>query len=174
MTEQETKLRRRIRICTWLLIVGTVVSGVTAIPLQGELDVFARVLRAQELSPDQAGSGFVKWILIVREGVHTTYAKYPFFGYGTDWLAFAHIVIAIAFAGSLRHPVRNCWLFTFGMTACALVVPWAFLFGEFRGIPMGWRLIDCLFGVFGFIPCWLCHRWLRELERIHAASLRFD
>lgn len=174
MTERETKLRRRIQSCTWFLIVGLVVSGATAIPLQTELDVLARLSHAQDLSPDQASSGFVKWILMVREGLYATNAKYPFLSYGTDWLAFAHIIIAIAFIGTLRHPVRNCWLFQFGMSACVLVFPWALLFGELRGIPIYWRLIDCLFGVVGFIPCWLCYRWARELEQVHAASLRFD
>ena len=27
--------------------------------------------------------------------------------YGTDWLAFAHITIAVAFLGPLKDPVRN-------------------------------------------------------------------
>ncbi len=37
-------------------------------------------------------------------------------------------------------------------------------FGGLRGIPVWWRLIDCSFGVFGFVPLWLCRRWSRELE----------
>jgi hypothetical protein len=60
--------------------------------------------------------------------------------------------------------VRNRWLYQFGMLACVLVVPWALVFGHLRGIPLWWRLIDCSFGVVGFIPPWLCHRWTRELE----------
>jgi len=35
---------------------------------------------------------------------------YPFIAYGTDWLAFAHFVIAIAFIGPWRDPVRNVWV----------------------------------------------------------------
>ncbi|SCF41963.1 hypothetical protein [Micromonospora mirobrigensis] len=30
--------------------------------------------------------------------------------YGTDWLAFAHLVLAVAFWGPLRDPVRNVWV----------------------------------------------------------------
>lgn len=76
------------------------------------------------------------------------------------------------FVGALRHPVRNAWLYTFGMIASVLIVPWALITGEVRGIPLSWRLIDCAFGVAGFIPCWLCHRWTRELER--SVSVRLD
>jgi hypothetical protein len=156
------------------MIIGLVLGGITALPLQTELDLLARWLGAENLAPEQAASGFVKWILIVRDGLHATYAKYPFIAYGTDWLAFAHIVIAMAFIGALRHPTRNAWLFTFGMIASVLIIPWALITGEVRGIPVYWRLIDCSFGVGGFIPCWLCHRWTRELERMRTASPRFD
>jgi hypothetical protein len=156
------------------MIIGLVFSGITALPLQTELDLLARWLGAENLAPEQAASGFVKWILIVRDALRVTYATYPFMGYGTDWLAFAHFVIAIAFFGALRHPVRSVWLFMWGMIASVLVIPWALIAGEVRDIPVYWRLIDCSFGLAGFIPCWLCHRWTRELERIRAVSMRFD
>ena len=174
MIQREAQLRRRIQAATWIMILGLVFGGATALPLQTELDVVARFFHAENLSPEQASSNFVKWILIVREALHATYAKYPFMGYGTDWLAFAHFVIAIGFLGALRHPIRNIWLFTWGMIASVLIVPWAFITGEVREIPVYWRLIDCSFGVGGFIPCWLCHRWARELEQIRAASMRLD
>lgn len=73
-------------------------------------------------------------------------------------MAFGHFVIAIVFIGAWRDPVRNIWLFEFGLIACALVIPYALIFGAVRGIPMWWRLIDCSFGVFGAMPLWLCHR----------------
>lgn len=174
MNHREFALRKRIIACTWLIIIGLVISGVTAIPLQSELDSVARWLGAENLLPSQAANGFTKWILVVRDALHVTYAKYPFVGYGTDWLAFAHIVIAIAFVGALRHPLRNAWLFQFGMIACVLVLPWALLFGELRGVPIYWRLIDCSFGVIGFVPNWLGHRAVRELEQMHVAALRTD
>ena len=174
MTERAIILRRRIRFFTWVMIIGLAVGGLTALPLQTELDLVARWLGAGSLSPDQATSGFVKWILIVRDALRATNAQYPFIAYGTDWLAFAHIVIAIAFVGALRHPVRNTWLFTFGMMASVLIVPWALITGEVRGIPIYWRLIDCSFAVGGFIPCWLCNKWTRELEKIFAENHRLD
>jgi hypothetical protein len=174
VTQREFKLRRRIQLWTWVMIIGLVFSGLTALPLQTELDLMARWLGAGNLTPEQATSGFVKWILIARDALRVTNDKYPFLAYGTDWLAFAHIVIAVAFVGALRHPMRNAWLFTFGMMASVLIIPWALITGGVRGIPMAWRLIDCSFAVAGFIPCWLCHTWARELEKLHAASLRFD
>jgi hypothetical protein len=101
--------------------------------------------------------------------VHTaldqTQAHYPFLFYGTDWLAFGHFAIAIAFIGAVCEPVRNRWLFDFGLITCALVIPYALVFGGLRGIPLWWRLIDCSFGIFGFIPLSFCRKWACELER---------
>jgi len=42
------KLRRRIRFLTWLFIVGLVLSGATAIPLERELDWLVRGLGAEQ------------------------------------------------------------------------------------------------------------------------------
>ena len=150
---------------TWVVIVGLVFSGVTAIPLETELNVLARMPGVEQLTPDQASSGLSHWILKVRQGLQETNARHPFMAYGTDWLAFGHIVIAISFIGVLRDPVRNQWLFQFGLIACLLVIPWALIFGGLRGIPFYWRLIDCSFGVFGAIPLWLARRWTKELEQ---------
>jgi len=115
-------------------------------------------------------SGSSHWIGQVETALNQTAAQYPFLFYGTDWLAFGHFVIAIAFIGALRDPVRNCWLFTFGMVACALIVPYALVFGGLRGIPMWWRLVDCSFGVFGFVPVWLCKKWAEELGALNQAN----
>ena len=91
--------------------------------------------------------------------------NYPFIAYGTDWLAFAHFVIAIAFVGPWRDPVKDVWVVEFGMIACALVIPFALVMGSVRGIPFGWRLIDCSFGVFGIIPLWFCRRLINRLAQ---------
>jgi len=158
-------LQLRIRIFTSLFIIGLVISGATAIPLQYDLDIGARLLGiADGGTVSTAESGLTQWVLRVREALHETNAKYPFVAYGFDWLAFGHFAIAIVFIGALRDPVRNIWLFQFGMIACVLVIPYAFVFGAVRGIPMFWRLIDCSFGVFGFIPLWLCYGWAAKLS----------
>ena len=155
-------LRKRIRWMTGFFIFGLVISGVTAIPLVGELNM---LVQAFDPSPDSS-SGLMQWLLLVRNALSQTQLQYPYLFYGTDWLAFGHFVIAIVFIGALRDPVRNRWLFDFGLIACVLVIPYAFIFGGLRGIPIWWRLIDCSFGVFGFIPLWFCRRWAIELENL--------
>ena len=39
----------------------------------------------------------------------------------------------------------------------------ALLCGPLRGIPFGWRLIDCSFGVLGAVPLLYCLRLTRRL-----------
>lgn len=165
-------LLRRIRWITTFFIVALVLSGVTAIPLEWEMDLLAKMFGASNITSAEATSGLVKWILKVREGVQETNAKFPFLAYGTDWLAFGHVAIAIGFIGAWRNPVRNIWLFNFGMIACILIIPWAFFFGALRGIPIYWRLIDCSFGIFGVIPLWFCKRDALELEELEHSAAR--
>jgi len=164
-------LLRRVKLLTWLFMVALVISGATAIPLRPELEGFAKVLGVANQSSAEVAPGFAQWILKVREGLRETEAKFPFMAYGTDWLAFGHFAIAVAFIGALRDPVRNAWLFTFGMITCVMIVPYAFIMGEVRGIPIYWRLIDCAFGVFGIIPVWLCRRWVKQIEESSGENL---
>ena len=161
---REVILRHRIELLTWFFIVGLVLSGVTAIPLKWELDQLANWFGLTDQTSATATSEPGRWLLTVREALHDVNAKHPLLFLGTDWLAFGHFVIALAFVGALRDPVRNRWLFDFGLIACVLVIPFALVFGAVRGIPFWWRLIDCSFGVFGFIPLWFCRRWALELE----------
>jgi hypothetical protein len=151
--KNEQKLLRKIRLLTGLFIAGLFLSGATAIPLPQELKLLVNRLGLAS-----------EWLSRVRDALVQTQAQQPFLFYGTDWLAFGHFVIAIAFIGALRDPVRNRWLFDFGLIACTLVIPYALIFGGVRGIPVWWRLIDCAFGIFGFVPLWLCCKWAKELE----------
>ncbi|MCX5685008.1 MAG: hypothetical protein NT049_15190 [Planctomycetota bacterium] len=156
-------LLRRTRAILIVFVVGLIASGLTAFPLQWELDVLSRLVG---ITPDvrpENYSGLQHWIALVHTGLDDTYAKYPFMAYGTDWLAFAHIVIGIAFVGAVRDPARNLWVITWGMIACVLVVPLSLVCGPLRGIPFYWQLIDCSFGVFGIIPLWLARRWAMQL-----------
>jgi hypothetical protein len=70
----------------------------------------------------------------------------------------------------LRDPARNIWVYSFGLIACVMILPYAFVCGAARGIPVYWRLIDCSFGVFGFIPLWICRRDALELLRTANAA----
>ena len=164
----ENILRRRIQWLTWFFIISLFLSGATAIPLLTEVNWLAKVTSAHQLVETPASTrapAWAVWLVKVESALQETSGKQPMLFYGTDWLAFGHFVIAIVFIGALRDPVRNRWLFDFGLIACVLVIPYAFVFGELRGIPFWWRLIDCSFGVFGFMPLWFCRKWTIELER---------
>jgi hypothetical protein len=90
-----------------------------------------------------------QWILQLQNGINETWFKYPFIAYGTDWLAFAHIMIGVAFIGVYKHPVRNQWVVQWAIICCICVIPTAFICGWIRQIPFFHILIDCSFGVFG-------------------------
>jgi hypothetical protein len=169
--ENETHLRRRIRLWLLVFIVGLVLSGVTAFPLVWEVNLLARILGVSAGADPAGYDGLRWWIATVQTGLTESDRLYPFLAYGTDWLAFGHLVIAVFFLGPLRDPVRNVWVIQAGMIACALVLPLALICGPIRGIPFGWRLIDCSFGVFGILPLWLCQRDIRALERIEAEKI---
>ena len=162
------RLLRRIRWLVGFFIFGLVFSGATAIPLETELNWLVNLTGARAMVDSPGATSipaWAEWLCRIQTALHETNLKYPFIGYGGDWLAFGHFAIAIAFIGAWRDPVRNRWLFEFGLIACALVIPYALVCGAFRGIPFWWRLIDCSFGVFGAIPLWICRRYTYELER---------
>jgi hypothetical protein len=163
--ETQIKAEKRIRLLLIIFIVGLVLSGATAIPLESEIKTLAQIQKQLGISETSAASA---WLAKIQNALVETNAKFPFMAYGTDWLAFAHFVIAIAFIGPLRDPVKNIWVIEFGMIACALVVPFALCMGAIRGIPIGWRLIDCSFGILGIIPLWLCRR---EIKRVSMANI---
>jgi hypothetical protein len=150
MNELDRVTLRKIRWAIGLFIAGLVFSGLTAFPLQVELNW---LIEMRGLSADgNPSNGLDRWLLTVRDGLTDTYARYPWIGYGTDWLAFAHLVIALFFIGPFIDPVKNIWVLYAGLAACALVPLLALICGPIREIPFGWRLIDCSFGVLGAIP----------------------
>ncbi len=147
MTSSPSHLRQ-LRFLTAFIIFGLIVSGATAFPLRWELDILAQLLTPAGADLDPAGhSGLRFWILTVRDGLHATYQNYPFMAYGTDWLAFGHIVIALFFVPVWMNPVRHQANLYVGLAACVLVFPLAFICGAIRGIPFYWQLIDCSFGL---------------------------
>ncbi len=156
---------RRIRFWLATFIAGLVLSGVTAFPLPSELRFCVAMLHAGPLESLAGSTHLLPWMERVSQALAATHSTYPFLAYGTDWLAFAHLVIAVAFLGPYMDPVRNKWLITFGLIACAAVAPLALIAGSVRGIPIGWRLIDCSFGMFGAIPLLICRRSILVLER---------
>jgi hypothetical protein len=158
-------LLRRYRLVLGFFIVALVASGVTAFPLNWELNLLTRWRGVEQLSAAQVPEGLDHWLLTVRDGLRETEARYPWYAYGTDWLAFAHIIIAVFFIGALIDPVRNVWVLYAGLVACFLIWPHAFICGPIRGIPFYWRLIDCSFGIFGALPLLYCLKLTKQIAR---------
>jgi len=152
-------LIRSIRRWVIFFMIALAISGITAFALETELGWLVGVW------PVHTGPLY-HWLQVVYNAVRDTNAQYPFMAYGYDWLAFAHLVIALVFIGVLRDPVRNIWIMEFAMLACLAVFPLAFICGAIRGIPVYWRLIDCSFGIIGLIPLTICYRKIRLLQQL--------
>lgn len=153
----------RVRFWLVVFVIGLIVSGVTAFPLESETRLLLGLLRADWSPAPEHLPVLVDWIDRVHHGIAATNRDYPFIAYGTDWLAFAHLVIAVAFWGPLRDPVRNVWVVQFGLIACVAVVPLALIAGAVRGIPWWWQLIDMSFGAVGVVPLLIAYRYIRQL-----------
>jgi hypothetical protein len=163
--EKKKTLEFRIRFMLWVVIVGLFVAGVTAFPLLWEMQQIVDFFGWQSAAGTGELSGFAQWIIKVRDALSETYAKFPFLAYATDWLAFAHIVLAILFWGALKDPVKNIWVIEFGMICCVLVLPLALIAGPLREIPFWWRVIDCSFAL-AVVPLYFGRKWVVELENL--------
>lgn len=158
------QLLRRYRVILGLFIVALVLSGVTAFPLVTELSILSSIVGVEDPAEYASYSGLKHWIAYVHHGLVTTNESFPFLAYGTDWLAFGHIVIALFFIGPLIDPVPNAWVLKIGLVACAGVIPLAMIAGPIREIPFYWRLIDCSFGILGAIPLLYCLKLTRKMS----------
>lgn len=161
---KSSKAVRNFRVAMSVFIVGLVLSGVTAFPLLSELRYAESLFAKGALLSNLEGSGIASWIHKIVMGLDTTYASYPWIGYGTDWLAFGHIMIAIFFIGPFVDPTSCRWNIYAGMISCILVIPLAFICGSIRDIPIFWRLIDCSFGVLGIVPLFYCLKLSRKIQ----------
>jgi hypothetical protein len=156
-TFQIERNRRAIKRWLTFFMVMLVISGLTAIPIESELSVATRFF--------DFDSVIGNWLNEIYNAVKNTNENYPYLFYGNDWLAFAHIVLAIVFIGPYKDPVKNKWVIEFGMIACLLIIPFAFIAGYARGIPGWWRLIDCSFGIIGLIPLGICYHKILAMEK---------
>ncbi len=136
------KLKRSIRLWMAFFILSLLLSGLTAFPIETELQWLLSIAT-------ESNSPLYHWLRDTYTAVSSTNKAFPTLAYACDWLAFAHIVLAIVFIGPFVDPVRNIWVIQFGCIACILVLPLAFIAGPLRHIPFFWQLIDCSFGVMG-------------------------
>ena len=162
---EQKQLLLKIKLITLFFMAALVMSGITAFAVETELRWLLQFLNIDGLHPDNLNS-LQTWLVSVFDGIITTNADYPFLAYGTDWLAFAHIAIAVAFIGVYREPVRNKWIVSWAMICCVGIIPLALICGEIRQIPLFWRLIDCSFGVLGIIPLIYLKKTISKLEKL--------
>jgi hypothetical protein len=159
-------LERRIRLLIAFYIFALLFWGITTFPLEWEVDLLNAIVSHPALNLASLFPPLVEWIGRVNVALHETYRAYPFLAYGTDWLAFAHIIIGLLFIGPLRDPVKNVWVIEWGMLCCVLVIPLAIFMSLVRGIPFGWTLVDCAFGVLGIIPLYFTRKYILQLQSL--------
>ena len=155
----------RYRLSLGCFILGLISSGLTAFPLLTELRVLASWLGIAHPENYQTLTGLQHWIGFVLRGLETTSEKFPFLAYGTDWLAFGHLCLAVFFVRPIFKPLESDWVLRCGLICCAGVIPLALIAGQMRGIPFYWRLIDCSFGAIGALPLLYCLRLSRQLQQ---------
>ena len=158
------KSLKNIRIALIVFISLLVISGISAFPITPGIGLLMRNL---DMFP-----GFLQaWITRLSVEIHATPVVML---YGTDWLAFAHIVIALFFIPVYIDPVKHRANLIAGMAACLLVFPLAFICGPVRGIPFFHQLIDCSFGLLGFLLLYLIYRKINALEKNSNAFQKND
>lgn len=148
------KPHAKIRFALIIFMMLLILSGLTAFPLKTEVeflyvhkDVFPTLLS--------------RWI----SEVHFAIASTPdLVLYGTDWLAFAHIIIALFFIPVYLDPVKYKVNVLIGVAACFLVFPLAFVCGPIRGIPFFHQVIDCSFGFIGGLLLYVVYIKINQLE----------
>src|SRR5258708_28653094 len=130
--QTKPELLRSIRLWLSLFILGLILSGLTAFPLEQETAWLASFLDTNPIFPDS----ITVWVARVHAALLDTDLHYPFLAYGTDWLGFAHLVLAIPFLAPLRDPVRNKWVLQFGVNAWLAVIPLSLIPRPPRCLPL--------------------------------------
>lgn len=144
-----------------VVAVGLFLSGVTVWPMVPQLEFLIAVVWGDWEPTHVYHRLFVDVLAAIRDAD----ARYPFLFYGYDWLAFAHICLAIQFAGAIRDPLRNRWVVESGLIMCALIPLLAGICIPLRGLPWQWFFIDFAFAPGAGIPLWIAWLDIRRAER---------
>jgi peptidoglycan/LPS O-acetylase OafA/YrhL len=137
-----------------LFMLILMLSGITAFPIQTEIDfMYSHITSFPSM--------FTDWITILYTNINST-PDVMF--YGTDWLAFAHIIIALFFVPVYLDPIKHKANLYVGMVACLLIFPLAFICGPIRNIPFFHQLIDCSFGIIGIIYLYFILQRINKLN----------
>jgi hypothetical protein len=159
------KSMRRAKWMLGIVAVGLFLSGVTVWPAVPELKAAEHIAWGDDQPTGVIGS-FVSEAV---EGLEQTGTDYSFMLYAHDWLAFAHIMLAIMFAGATRDPVRNKWIVQSGLVMCLLIPVLAGVCIPIRGLPWPWFFIDAAFGVIAGVLLGIAYRDIRRQEKSAAA-----
>lgn len=154
-----TRTLFRIRLVIGVFMLGLAVSGLSAFPLLGELEILVNLT-----SQNARWGPLAAWMAQVRDALQVTYHAYPFLAYGTDWLAFGRLAMALFFLGPMVDPARNIFVLYAGVWACALAIPVALICGPVREVPFSWRLVDCAGGALGAVSLLCAIRWTKQLS----------
>ena len=148
-----------------VVVFGLLVSAVTIWPAILELKMVVSIAWG-----DTEPAGVLhRFVLQAINGLEVMEADYPFMLYAHDWLAFAHIVLAILFAGAIRDPIRNIWIVQCGLMICALIPVLAGICIPIRGIPWIWFWIGFAFAPGAALPLWIA---LRDIRRAEADTIQ--
>jgi hypothetical protein len=144
-----------------IVAVGLFLAGVTVWPAISELKTAVHWIWGDKVPTGELHRFLLKAI----EGLEDTRVRYPFLLYAHDWLAFAHVALAILFAGATRDPVRNKWIVQCGLIMCALVPVLGGICIPLRGLPGWWFWIDFSFAPAAALPLWIAYRDIRYVEQ---------
>ncbi len=151
---------KHAKLMLWVVVVGLLVSAITIWPAISELKFAVNLLWGDS----QPTGTLHAFLLQAIEGLESVNGTYPFMLYAHDWLAFAHIVLAILFAGAARDPVRNIWVVQCGLIMCALVPVLAAICIPLRGLPWVWFWFDFAFAPLAALPLWIALRDIKKAE----------
>lgn len=145
---------KKIRLHLVVFVILLALSGISAFPVRSEVDFLA--------THRDAFPGFMlQWIMKLERVIAATPDVML---YGTDWLAFAHLVIALFFIPVYLDPLKHKINLQIAMVACIMVFPLAFICGPIRDIPFFHQLIDCSFGLLGFLYLSYLVRRINQLK----------
>lgn len=159
--EQKAEKTTRAKLMLAIVSFGLFMSGVTIWPGIWEL----RLLVDLVWGAGEPSGALHRFLVETIAALQMLVQDYPFLLYGYDWLAFAHIVLAILFAGAIRDPVRNVWVIQFGLICCVLVPVLAGVFVPIRGLPPIWFLVDFAFAPGAAIPLLIAWHDVAAIER---------
>src|SRR2546430_12321377 len=105
MKSNRHKLLLRYRLSLAFFIFGLLVSGLRAFALEIETAILQRFLPLKPpIDPTSILFPLRAFVYTVHYAIHDIYARFPIFGYGTDWLGFGHLLLPRSF--SCRLPIQ--------------------------------------------------------------------